>query len=110
MKKFGASLLNKRITLQQPVDVDDGQGGITRTWQDEDTFWIGIDEHRGREVTQDGRQQMITQYKIICRYRSDITNAKRLKFGTRFFNIRQIINPQEKNAMLTIIAEEGVAM
>ena len=48
-------------------------------------------------------------HRFTMRYRNDITAKNRLKFGTRVFNIRAVINVKERNKWLEIDADEGVA-
>lgn len=38
-----------------------------------------------------------------------MTTAMRLKFGARVFNIRAVINRGERNRLLELLCEEGVA-
>lgn len=104
-----ASRARYRMTLQTPVDTPDLAGGYTRTWSDTATFWTEIVPLRAREQVVDGRQQQKTTHRITCRYRADITNIQRLKYGTRLFNIRSVENVDERNEKLEMLVEEGVA-
>jgi hypothetical protein len=37
----GAGELNRRLTLQAPLEVEDGAGGFTRTYAAVSTLWVG---------------------------------------------------------------------
>ena len=44
-----ATVYNRPITVQKPIDVDDGQGGSTRTWSDYYSCFASIESFaRGR--------------------------------------------------------------
>jgi SPP1 family predicted phage head-tail adaptor len=47
-------------------------------------------------------------HKITIRFRSGITAKMRIKFGTRMFNIRSVINIEERSRWIEIMADEGV--
>jgi len=43
------------------------------------------------------------------RYRTDITNASRISFDSKLFNIRAIINVDERDRFLKLLCEQGIA-
>jgi SPP1 family predicted phage head-tail adaptor len=47
-------------------------------------------------------------HKITARYKAGITAKHRAKFRGRYFNIRAVINIEEADRFLEILAEEGV--
>ena len=51
-------------------------------------------------------------HEIFIRYRDDITlnNSSKIIFGERQFNIRSILNIEEKNRFFKIEAQENVAI
>jgi SPP1 family predicted phage head-tail adaptor len=102
--------LNKRITIQQAAEVADGAGGYVRSWTSVATVWAEmIVERSGGEQVFAEQVQAAARFRFTIRYRSGVTAAMRVLYGTRVFNIRQIINPEEANVLLVIEAEEGVA-
>jgi SPP1 family predicted phage head-tail adaptor len=42
------------------------------------------------------------------RYRAGVTPKNRIRFGTRFFDIRLVIDHEERHERLEILAEEVV--
>ena len=50
--------------------------------------------------------QLSVTHRIRIRYLSGVTAKLRVKFGTRYFNIRSIINQGERNRQLEFLAEE----
>ena len=51
------------------------------------------------------------QFEFVIRYRSDknITAANRILWGTRVFQVRSVVNYNERNKYYVITAEENVA-
>lgn len=45
-------------------------------------------------------------FQITCRYQADINAKMRINFKNRQFMIKKIINPEQKNEILKIIATE----
>ncbi len=84
-----AGELRKRVEIQQPVDVDDGQGGTeSRVWTHFANAWARI---RGITVAErlslaDGEQSGATT-RIVMRYRSGIKSTFRILYRDRVINL-----------------------
>lgn len=98
--------LNKKVTVQYPVVAPDGMGGFTETWTNLDTIWAALWPISAKEQIQSMSNTMETTHRVRARYRSDIKHNYRIKFGNRCFNIISIINPNEQNRWLDIMAKE----
>lgn len=109
MKKNLASRLRHRLTLQQPSLTSDGVGGYLRSWEEVAELWSEISPISGNESFEHGQTMSSRRYRIVLRHRGDIHPAMRLVFEGRVFNIRTIINRMEKDQLIEILAEEGVA-
>ena len=78
--------------------------------------FASITPKRGTEVYSDGQNAMQIEnpitHEIFIRYRDDITlnNSSKIIFGERQFNIRSILNIEEKNRFFKIEAQENVAI
>ncbi|MFO1243111.1 MAG: phage head closure protein [Rickettsiales bacterium] len=105
-----ASLLRHRITIEQPVRSTDGQGGYTKNWTALATVWARMSAGSGSENTATRQLASETAYRVTIRYRSDVTNAMRLNWNNRLFNIRTVIDPDGKQQSLVLTVEENVAM
>jgi SPP1 family predicted phage head-tail adaptor len=103
-----AGKLDKRITLQSQTETADGGGGFTVVWTDEITVWASISSPGARDIErlQAMKQQSEISHKVIIRYREGVSTAWRVKFGTRYFNIAAITNPEEKNESLEMMCNE----
>ncbi len=98
-----------KVTAQDFTTTSDGAGGLTQTWADTHTFYADIEPLRGNEGLE--AEQLIGKksFKFTTRYSSEVAsidNETRIKFGTRYFNIHSIINMNEENEFLEIMAWE----
>lgn len=108
-QKSASSRLRHRLTLQQLVQTPDSAGGYTASWDDVAQLWAEILPINGRERLFAGKVQAETTHRISIRYRNDISTSHRLVFESRVFNIRAIMNEHERDDMLELLVEEGVA-
>ncbi len=99
--------LKKRITLQYQTKAPDGMGSFTTTWVDHATVWAAIWPISASEQVQAMQTVMTMTHRIRIRYRSVLKASWRIKFGTRYFNIVSIINPNIENEMLDLMCKEA---
>jgi len=99
--------LNKRVVLQYTTKVSDGMGHFTETWTDAAAVWAAIWPTSAKETVQSMQTDMVISHRIRIRYRSVLRPSWRIKFAFRYFNIVSIINPNEKNEYLDIMAKES---
>ena len=65
----------------------------------------------GREYFVAQQTKTETTHKITMRYQLGVDMIKahdRVKFGTRIFDIQQILNPEERNIMLVLYCREWI--
>lgn len=105
--KINPSKFNHRLQLQQVTQTPDGAGGYTESWALVSSLWASIDPIRGREKMQGMQLETPITHKIFCRYNSAVTTKKRFLLGSRVFNIVEVLNIEEQNQFLEILAVEG---
>ncbi|MDA0780803.1 MAG: phage head closure protein [Rickettsiales bacterium] len=112
-----ASQMRHVITFQSQVLTADNAGGNTIGWTDFMSVWAKIEDisksggrNLGAEKTFSGQLKNTRSYRITIRYISGVTTDMRVLFDSRVFNIRSVINVNERNEMLQIFAEEGVTV
>lgn len=82
-----AGRLRTRLTLEEPVEVPDGQGGVTRSYQTLATLWASLEALRGRaDIRADALGVSIT-HRIIIRSGAILSVQHRLRLGERLFVI-----------------------
>lgn len=105
--KVDASSLNRKIDIQSVSQTTDGAGGYTEAWATVASVWASIEPASGGEKWVAMQTETHTTHIIMCRYQSVITTAKRILYGTRVFDIVEVINVEENNTLLKIRAIEG---
>jgi SPP1 family predicted phage head-tail adaptor len=108
LKGINIGGLNKRITIQYDAGTtQDDYGAITANWTDLYTCWAKIMPLRGKELYE--AQQVFPQMngKIIIRY-YDVKPEYRIKYGTRYFKILEVIQYDEGERVTEIRYQEDV--
>lgn len=103
---YEAASLKHRVTLQSLARVSDGQGGYSESWTDVSDVWVSIAPMKGYERFQAMQMQTPVTHKIVMRYRSDVTTAHRLLYGSRVFALKEVLNRDEDSRFLDIKALE----
>jgi SPP1 family predicted phage head-tail adaptor len=96
---------------QKAIDVS-GDGDRTETWTTFAEVWASVETGNGREFF--AARQVIADltHTIRMRYIVDITPDMRIAYDdlktgrTRYFDIKSILNPDERDEMLTMQATE----
>lgn len=107
------STLNKRATFQRFTSVSDGAGGTTKTWTDFAEVWAQFSPERAREKIQQGR--IADNQAGALRVRSSTATRQidatyRVTLDGVTYNIRSVINPDQRNDMLEFAIEtDGVS-
>lgn len=105
--------LRHSITFQEENATADDGGGFTDPWDNPTnvaTLKACIEPLKGMERLRSLQLETPVSHKITTRYRAGLKPEHRILFGTRVFNVRAIINIEEKNKWFEIMADEGVAI
>lgn len=101
-----AGALRHRLVFQTLAETKDAGGGPVETPATLATVWGSIAPLVGRELT---NAQMINSeitHKIVIRYLSTVTAKGQVTFGTRVFQIFEVLNIDERNREMHIGAKE----
>ncbi len=105
--------LRHRVAIEAENATADGAGGLTDPWTNPiqvASVWAEITPLTGAEQLRAMRLEDRVSHRIRMRYRADVTPQHRFRLGRRVFNIRSVLNEDERDRWLTILAEEGVAV
>jgi SPP1 family predicted phage head-tail adaptor len=102
-------MLEHRVLLQRLTILPDGVGGGSQLWTTIGTPWACILPASGWEKLTSMKLETPITHTCYIRYRADITPRDRIIHRGRTFNIRSIIDIEEKKLFLELKAEEGVA-
>jgi len=104
-----AGKLRHRVVFQTKVTESNAYNEeVVSRWDDTFWAWAEIDPPKGREYFSAGQKQASVVQRVRIRYRSGVTPAMRIKFGTRIFTIDSVINPDERNRELICMCSEEV--
>jgi SPP1 family predicted phage head-tail adaptor len=79
--------LNRRLTLEAPVESADGAGGVTRSYEAAATLWASVEPKPAREGTSADALGANVTHRIRVRYGADISLRHRLRDGDRLYRI-----------------------
>jgi len=98
--------LRRRITVEALSGTPDGAGGIVSAWTTFATLWAAIVPRRGSEAFDGGRVEGRVTHDVWIRPRTDIIPGHRIRLGTRFFNIRAVLVPDQIVNRMRLVCEE----
>ena len=106
--------MNRRLHFQTQTRTSDGAGSSSVSYSDSFTTFGMITPKTGREnLFGDQLEENITHI-IKIRYRTDVSHKNRIQFRqdsktTRTFNIKRVLNLNDRNRYLDLQCVEGVA-
>jgi SPP1 family predicted phage head-tail adaptor len=103
---MNAGSLRHRITFQTSTDTVDAGGGLVETWATLATVWASISPLVGRELVNAKMVNSEITHKIRIRHLSTVTPKCRALFGTRIFQIFEVLDYEERNIEMQIGAKE----
>ena len=95
-----------RLTLQAADEVEDGAGGVTRTWETLGQVWAAIEPLSLDDRLLSDKRLGLLSHRVTLRHRSDITLSHRFVLGVRIFSIRAARDPDERGRLLECLVEE----
>jgi SPP1 family predicted phage head-tail adaptor len=79
--------LNRRVTLLAPVESDDGEGGVARSFSAVTTLWAQVTPQSARaDITADSLGAALLA-RIVTRYRDDVTTRHQLQDGSDIYRV-----------------------
>ena len=96
-----------KITIEQPVEVSDGQGGFTVTWNTFAEPFSKITPKKAQQIFFAQQLQHQVSHELLMRYVSGLLADMRISFDGRIFQIRQIIDISEMKRYHRVMAWEN---
>lgn len=100
--------MRRKITIRTDgIAVPDGMGGSTPgTPIDVENVPARVRPLEGRELIQAMQTGMDRPHEFTLRYREGMTGAKTIIYDDRQFDIRSVVDTEEKHRELVIMADE----
>lgn len=98
--------LRLRLGIEAPVESDDGEGGVARSWTDAGSVWAALEplSMDGKAVTD--RETSALRYRLTLRSYPDLSLKHRFRLGSRILQIRAMRDPDEHGEFLECLVEE----
>ena len=101
--------LRHRIVFQKDEDgTQDAYGQPRDGWQTYARRWAAITPQDGSETVEGGRPRAQVRHGVTCRYVRDVHPGHRIKFRQRTFEIKGILNLQERSRELRVECVEVI--
>lgn len=101
--------LRYKVELQSATNTSDGAGGFSQTYSTIANLFADIRPTNGDESYRQGKVQEKLTHKIYIRHRNDIKTDYKILYDQRTFNIKSIINIDERDRFLELTCSEGEA-
>ena len=103
-----AGRLRHLLTVQSASHAQDDMNEDIETWSDAGTTYGDIQPGDGRKYVKGEQNVHEISHEITIRYYSGLTQAHRLKFGSRVFNIVRVLNIGERNIKTMVLCKEEI--
>lgn len=101
------SKMRHRITFLKPMGTyKNSIGENVLTYTDYKTVWAFVTPKTGREYDEAQKLRAETTYNVHTRYFADITAEMQIHFNDRILKIESVMNINERNEELQIVASE----
>jgi SPP1 family predicted phage head-tail adaptor len=104
-----ASRLDTRVTLQAPNHLPDGAGGYTPGWDTVATVWAEIIPLSALEERKGKQAHSIRFYRVVMRYRDDLSPNQCLLVGDEILHIRGVVSVGRKRWLEVFCDTGGMA-
>ena|ERR1043166_7876409 len=103
-----AGTLNRYVVIEQATETQNARGEAVPTWSTFATVFASIEPLSGRELFT--AQQRVADVTHVVRlpYQPGVLPKMRLNYNGRLFNILTVLNLQEANRKLELLAREIV--
>lgn len=101
-----AGRLRHRLALQTRVGSSNSYSETEYTWSTFDTVWAAIEPLSAKEQVVAAQNQSQTSHKITLRWRTGVLPTMRGVYDGRYFLFGAVLNRDERNRELTVLATE----
>jgi SPP1 family predicted phage head-tail adaptor len=98
--------MRHKVDLQSATASQNGYGEESKNWVTDESIFAQIEPLRGQQLLQYQQINSELTHRIIIRYTSNATSEKRIKWGSRIFDISVVRNLEEKNFMQELLCKE----
>lgn len=101
-------MTDKLVSVQRQVSTRDAAGQVNDDWNEITQWWAAIKPISGREYFNASGERAEVTHEIGMRYGVDVRPRDRVVYGSRVFNVRSVLNIEERNRHLKLMCSEHV--
>ena len=105
----GIGELNRRLTLEEPVETADGAGGTTRSYAAVTTLWAKVAPVSARYDIVAANAGATVTHRIVIRSGPEVTTLHRFVEGVRIYQVVAVRDEDSDRRFRVIHAEERTA-
>ena len=105
MRRYSASSLTERVTIQKPTETVGDDGVVRTAWSDVATVWAAVRSETGTERLRAGRVEMRQAHLVGIRYRDGISGSYRLLWRGRTLHIQGVESDRTWTELLCVEAD-----
>lgn len=98
--------MRRRVSLRAVTRTPDGGGGYTESPADTGPFWAHVEPLEGAEQIQAMQTGMQRPHRFTMRYQPGMTGATRIVYGSRIFDVKSVVDSDERHRELIVLADE----
>lgn len=103
-----AGQLRHSVTIEQATESQNAIGEAIQTWTTFAKRRASVQPFQGREFWSAKQFNAESNLRVRLRYLTGLTTKMRISWNGRLFDIRSIVNADERNRELILIVEEQV--
>ncbi len=103
-----AGRLRHKVVIQKTTEDRTDSGETTNTWSTHATVWASIEPLNGREYFQAQQETAVVNTRIRIRHVDGIVPKMRVLHGARVFDIKAVIDVNERGREIVLMCEERV--
>lgn len=104
-----AGKLRHLVTVQTELeDQSSMTGAVTKAWATVASVYASVEPLIGRELQRAMAERAELTYTIRTRYLAGITTRHRLLYDGKTFNIRSVVDVEERHRELVLMCTEGL--
>ena len=98
--------MKRRIMLQRPAKTEDEGGGRRVVYQDVANVWASVEPISSREYFFAQQERADVTHKIRIRFRTDVKNNWRVRYGSAQFLVDSIIDIGGERRFMELLSHE----
>lgn len=106
---MGAGSRSKLVSIKRRTSAQDSVGQTIETWTETASVWASVEPITGREYFNASGERAEVTHKVGILYGPTVVPRDRIEFDSRVFDIKSVMNIQERNRELVLMCSEFIS-